>query len=148
MEIKGTRKIAASPETVWNALHDSATLQKCIPGAEEITWQDPNTLFARVNLGIGPIKGTYASTAQVAEQQAPSHMKLVFNRRGASASIEGGATIDLASDAGGTLVTYSATANLGGALAPLDNPLTRPFVDQGLGQFFARLAMSLGTQII
>jgi carbon monoxide dehydrogenase subunit G len=139
MEIKGTRKIAASPETVWNALRDPATLQKCIPGAEEIAWQDANTLFARVNLGIGPIKGTYAGALQVAEQQAPNHLKLVFNRQGASASVNGAATIDLVPDGGGTTVNYNATANLGGALAPLDNPLTRPFVDQGLNQFFAKL---------
>ena len=139
MEIKGTRKIAASPEKVWNALRDPATLQKCIPGAEEIAWQDANTLFAKVNLGIGPIKGTYAGTVQVAEQQEPSHLKLVFNRKGASSSIEGAATIDLVPDAGGTTVNYNATANLGGPLGALDNPLTRPFVDQGLSQFFARL---------
>src|SRR5215470_1856990 len=144
MEIKGSHKFAASPDAVWNALRDPATLQKCIPGAEEISWQDANTLFAKVNVGIGPIKGTYASTAQVAEQQQPSHLKLVFNRKGASASIEGSATIDLAPDGSGTTVNYSATANLGGAIAALDNPLTRPFVDQGLGQFFSKLDQQLG----
>ena len=144
MEIKGSRKFAASPETVWNALHDPATLQKCIPGAEEISWQDANTLFAKVNLGIGPIKGNYAGTAQVAEQQAPSHLKLVFNRKGASASIEGAATIDLVPDGSGTTVNYGATANLGGVLGALDNPLTRPIVDQGLGQFFSKLDQQLG----
>jgi uncharacterized protein len=144
MEIKGSRNFAASPEAVWKALRDPATLQQCIPGAEEVSWQDANTLFARVNLGIGPIKGTYAGTAQVAEATEPSHIKLTFNRRGASASVEGSATIDLAPSGSGTLVNYVANANLGGALGALDNPLTRPFVDQGLNQFFSKLEQHVG----
>lgn len=140
MEIKGTHKFTAAPQTVWNALHDGAVLAKCIPGAEEVAWRGENAVFARVNVGLGPVKGTYAGEAQVTEHTAPTHMQVGINR----ASADGTLTVDLAPDGAGTLLSYSANARLSGALAAADNPLTRPFVDQVINQIFSRLEQQIG----
>jgi uncharacterized protein len=144
MELKGTRTFSAHPQQVWAALHDASILQSCIPGAEEFAWQGDSAVSARVSVGIGPFKGTGTLQAQVTEQVAPTHLKLVMHRQGAHNSADGALVIDLAPDSdAGTIASYSGTAVLGGPIAAIDNPLTRPFIDQALDQFFARLERSL-----
>lgn len=139
MHLQGTRKLSANPQAVWAALHNGSMLQKCMPGAEQVTWQGDTAVSALLNVGIGPFKGQGGITAQVAESAAPSHMKLVFNRKGAHNSAEGSLTVDLAADGAGTQVNYNCDATIGGMAAALDNPLTRPLLDQQLGKFFERL---------
>jgi uncharacterized protein len=142
MELKGTQDFSASPQAVWNALHNADVLKQAMSGAEEVRW-DAGTLYARVNVGIGPVKGTYGAQARETESTPPSHMQLSFNRQGSSNTINGDATIDLAPNGSGTTLTYAVNASLGGPIAALDNPLTRPLVDRGIGQFFAGLAQKV-----
>ena len=139
MQLQGTRKLSANPQAVWAALHNGTVLQNCVPGAEQVTWQGDSAVTALLNVGIGPFKGQGGITAQAAESAAPSHIKLVFNRKGAHNSAEGSLTVDLAPEGTGTLLSYSCNATIGGMAAALDNPLTRPLVDQQLGKFFERL---------
>lgn len=142
MELKGSQDFAASPQAVWDALHNADVLKQAMAGAEEVRW-DGDTLYARVNVGIGPIKGNYAAQAQQVESNPPNHMKLAVNRQGSTNGINGGATIDLAPNGSGTTLTYVVNAALSGPIAALDNPLTRPLVDRGLSQFFASLAQKV-----
>lgn len=142
MELKGSQDFSASPQAVWDALHNADVLKQAMAGAEEVRW-DGNTLVARVNVGIGPVKGTYGAQAQETESSAPSHMKLSFNRQGSNNTVNGDATIDLAPNGSGTTVNYAVNAALGGPIAALDNPLTRPLVDRGISQFFASLAQKV-----
>jgi uncharacterized protein len=142
MELKGSQEFSASPQAVWDALHNADVLKQAIAGAEEVRW-DGNSLVARVNVGIGPVKGTYGAQAQETESSAPSHMKLSFNRQGANNTVTGDAAIDLAPNGSGTTVNYAVNAALGGPIAALDNPLTRPLVDRGISQFFASLAQKV-----
>lgn len=142
MELKGSQEFSASPQAVWNALHNADVLKQAMAGAEEVRWEG-NTLFVRANIGIGPVKGTYGASAQETESTPPSHMKLSFSRQGASTTINGDATIDLAPNGSGTTLTYAVNASLGGPVAALDNPLTRPLVDRGISQFFSSLAQKV-----
>jgi uncharacterized protein len=142
MDLKGTQEFSASPQAVWDALHNSDKLKQAVAGAEEVRW-DGNTLYARANVGLGPVKGTFGAQAQETESNAPSHMKLNVNRQGSTNSVNGVATIDLAPNGSGTTLTYQVNATLGGPIAALDNPLTRPLVDKALSQFFAGLAQKV-----
>jgi carbon monoxide dehydrogenase subunit G len=134
MELKGTHKFAAPPQAVWSALHNEDVLVHCVPGADTVTWQGENAVTVMVS-GIGPLKGPFGGTVQVAESAAPTHMKFDVSRR----QVNGSMTVDLAPDAGGTLLAYTVVANLSGALAAADNPLTRPILDGQVGKFFSCL---------
>ncbi len=134
MELKGTHKFAAPPQAVWDALHNSAVLKSCIPGVEDVQWQGENAIVASVS-GIGPIKGPFSGQVQVVEHTNPSRLTVALNRT----SVSGSVTVNLAPDGDGTLLTYSAVGNLNGALAVLDNPLTRPIIDGQIGNFFTKL---------
>lgn len=133
MDLNGTRKLAAPPQKVWDALHNGATLKACIPGAEEVTWQGDSTIMF---LGSVPvINRSVGIEAQVVEQSAPSHMKVSVNKAGSTGVV----TLDLAADGAGTALTYNASAQLAGPAAMLDNFATRPMIDNALGQFFTKL---------
>jgi uncharacterized protein len=121
MELSGTHRFAAPRQVVWDALHNSAVLQKCIPGAEEVAWQ-----------GESPINGTYGGQLQVLEHTPPGHIKVALKR----SIIDASASVDLTDDGTGTLATYSGTATLGGGLSALDNVLGRQMAQGALGQFF------------
>jgi carbon monoxide dehydrogenase subunit G len=136
MELNGSRKFAAAPQAVWNALHNGTILKNCIPGAEEVAWQGDSAVLYRGSVGAGPINlGAVTVQAQVVEQANPSHMKIAINRSVASGTV----TIDLAPDGNGTVLTYSAQAQLSGPAAAMDNFATRPIVDGVINQIFAKL---------
>ena len=130
MEIKGTHKFAASPQAVWDALHDSTVLQNCMPGGNSAQWQGTDAIAATV--GIGPIKGS--TVAKVTEQTPPSHMKVEARGGGVTASL----TVDLATDGPGTVVNYSAVAE-GSAAASAGLAIAKPAIDSGIGTFFGKL---------
>ena len=136
MEIKGTHKFAAPPQAVWDALHNGEILKNCIPGAESVSWDGNNTIVYRGSVGAGPINlGTVTVDAQVVEQTAPSRLKIAVNKVSATGTV----AIELAGDGAGTLLTYSATAQLSGPAAIADNFAMRPVVDGVIGQVFSKL---------
>ncbi len=143
MELRGTRTYPASPQAVWDALHNPEALKASIPGAQFVNFDGPDKIVFQVEVGIGPVKGSGWGELKVVESSAPSHMKLEINREGAHNSAKGAIVVDLAPDGAGTQLTYSGTAALGGPIAMLDNPLTRPLIDQAVDQTFSRL----GSQI-
>lgn len=144
MELNGTRNLTASPQAVWNVMHNSAALQAAIPGAEEIAWQGDNAVSVRIKVELGPVNRAFSLMAQVVEQSAPSHIKFSTNRQGVSNRVQGDLTVDLAPNGSGTTLTYAGTAKLEGPLAMLDNPLTRPLVQRQIDQFFDNLASKIG----
>jgi carbon monoxide dehydrogenase subunit G len=135
MELNGTHKFSANRQAVWDALHNSAALQHCIPGAEQIAWQ-ANAIAARVNVGIGPLKGTFDGQVSVVENTIPSTVRLALNRSGSRGSVQSEAQITLTDDGAGTLLTYRGTATLTGQLAIVDNFVGKQAADLALGQFF------------
>jgi uncharacterized protein len=130
MEIKGTHKFAASPQAVWNALHDSTILQNCMPAGNSAQWQGTDAIAATV--GIGPIKGS--TVARVTEQTPPSHMKVEASGGGVTASL----TVDLVADGSGTVANYNAVAE-GSAAASAGLAIAKPVIDSGIGNFFGKL---------
>lgn len=140
MEISGTHRFAASRQAVWDALHNGALLTKSIPGAEDVSWQGDSAVAARVNVGVGPISGKFAGQVQVVQQVPPSEIKLAINRT----SVQADATVTLADDGAGTLVTYAANAQLSGPYAVADNPITKQMAHGALAQFFKNFEAQLG----
>jgi carbon monoxide dehydrogenase subunit G len=139
MELSGTHHFAAPRQKVWDALHNGAILQQCIPGAEQVSWQNESAITARVHLGFPPVNGTFGGQVDVLEHTAPSHLKLALRR----SIIDAVANIDLSDDGAGTLATYQGTATLGAGLALLDNIIGRQAAQSAMGQFFKRFEQAL-----
>ncbi len=138
MDITGTQRFNSGPQHVWDALHNSAVMQGCVPGANSVAWESGN-FVVNGTLSIGPINRTGTARIPVSDEQPPRHMKLSIQR----VSVNATATIDLAADGAGTILTYNAHADLSGALAAAAM-VVRPIVDSQFKQFFSCLASKLG----
>jgi len=139
MDINGSHRFAAAPQQVWDALHNAAVLQGCIPGAQQVSWQGDSALSITGGISLGPVNRSGTVPVQVGEQRAPSHLKFTISR----ATVTATATVDLAPDGGGTAVTYNAHADIGGAMGAAA-ALVKPFVEGQLRQFFSCLDSKLG----
>ena len=138
MELSGSQTFSASPQAVWDALHNPTTLQNAA-GLQNVQWGD-NTLTATVNLpNLGPISGGARTvTVSIDENHTPSHLKLSLNR----SIINANGTVDIAPNGDGSTLTYSAVAHVNGPLAAFEG-VAKPMVQSQISQFFAKFAQMI-----
>ena len=137
MELKGRHTLHAPPETVWNALHDTGLLTRCVPGCQSIQWTTENTLEAAIELRAGNARRTYRGEVRIADQQPPSSYRLLFGKPGEPSSVA--ATIELVPGDAGTRLSYHVDAALDGYLARLGGPVVSIIAKRIANRFFKRM---------
>jgi len=140
MDFNGNHELASSRSKVYAAFFDANILAAAIPGCQEATWVDPQTLKLIVDIAIPGIKGTYEARVQVTEQQEPSHLKLSVQQ----AHVQGSASIDLAEAGSKTNLSYKFEAELNGPYKVADNIAGAQIVKALLGQFFKQVEKQIG----
>jgi carbon monoxide dehydrogenase subunit G len=145
MEIKGERIIAATQQTVWNAINDPAILKLCIPGCESIERVDESTLKAVVMAKIGPVKARFTGKVTMADVVAPDSCTLHFEGVGGPAGFaKGQATVALtALAANETQLVYNASAAVGGKLGQIGARLIESAARAISDEFFNHLSKQL-----
>ncbi len=134
MELSGSQNFSASPQAVWDALHNPSVLQSAA-GLQNVQWSD-NSVTATVTLpNLGPISGTRTVTVSVDENSAPSHMKFSLSRSVLTAN----GTVDIAPNGSGSTLTYNAVATVSGPLAAFEG-MAKPMIQGQVNQFFAKFA--------
>lgn len=134
MDISGSHRFNAAPQQVWAALHDSALLQGCVPGAQQITWQGDQAINVVAGIALGPVHQSAGLTVQVTQQEPPRYIRL----EGKTPNVAAWATVDLSPDGTGTLLSYNAHADLSGPLSAVAT-LAKPFAESQLKNVFACL---------
>ncbi len=142
MKLNGTHKFKANSTRVFNAILDPAILQKCIPGCESVTLLDSTRLQVNVTVPLPGLKGAYAVIVNLVQRQDPNLIVLGVKRQGRGGSVDAIANINIADDAGGSLVTYDANAELSGAIA-VAGTVGKPFVNNTLNSVFENLDKAL-----
>ena len=136
--IEGEERIAAPVETVWKALNDPAILKECIPGCESLEKTSENGLSATVVLKIGPIKATFQGEVTLENLNPPNSYTIRGEGKGGIAGFaKGGADVTLKPDGDGTILTYSAKADVGGKIAQLGSRLIASTSKKLAGEFFS-----------
>lgn len=145
MDMTGTRHIAASRETVWAALNDPEILKQCIPGCESLEMETPTDMTARVKLAVGPVKATFNGKVKLSDLDPPNSYRIAGEGSGGVAGhAKGSATVRLADEAGGTLMTYDVKADVGGKLAQLGGRLIDSTAKKLADQFFEKFTAVVG----
>ncbi|MBH0238618.1 SRPBCC family protein [Methylobrevis albus] len=143
MDMTGEYRIPAPRHAVWAALNDPETLKACIPGCESLD-KDGDELKAVVVAKIGPVKAKFAGKVHFENVDAPNGYTIVGEGTGGVAGFaKGGADVALVDDGAGTLLTYTAKAQVGGKLAQLGSRLidssARKMADDFFGAFSAKV---------
>jgi carbon monoxide dehydrogenase subunit G len=148
MQMTDSRQIPAPRDKVWAALNDPMILRACIPGCESLEMTSPTEMTAKVTLKVGPVKATFGGKVTLSEIDAPNSYRIAGEGSGGVAGFaKGGAAVRLESDgADGTILHYSADAQIGGKLAQLGSRLIDATAQKLAGDFFTAFAATLAPQ--
>ena len=144
MEFKGSYIISASAQRVWDAINDPAILKVCIPGCEQIEKTSPTDFVATAKLKIGPVSATFKGKVTLSDLDPPHRCRLSGEGQGGVAGFaKGGADVTLTPQGDSTVLSYSATASVGGKLAQIGQRLIDGAAKQIADDFFKRFAAAL-----
>ena len=120
MTMSGEYQLAVPRETVWEKLNDAETLKACIPGCEQLDKLSDTEMQAVAVVKIGPVKAKFKGKVTLSDLDPPNGYKISGQGDGGIAGFAtGGAAVKLAPKDGGTLLTYTVEAQIGGKLAQL-----------------------------
>jgi len=144
MEFKGRYLIPARAEIVWAALNDPEILRQCVPGCEQMEKTDPTHFNAAATIKIGPVKATFRAKMELADLDPPRRCTLKGEGQGGVAGFaRGEAEVLLEPEEGGTLLSYSAQATIGGKLAQIGQRLIDGAAKQIADDFFTRFVAAV-----
>ncbi|MBE1298079.1 SRPBCC family protein [Phycobacter azelaicus] len=137
MELSDEIFINAPRDEVYAALNDPEVLQKAIPGCEELIKHSDTELEAKVVLKIGPVKAKFSGQVTLSPDAPPERFSLEGQGNGGAAGFaKGGAEVVLTEQDGGTLLSYTAKADIGGKLAQLGSRLIQSTAKKLAAKFF------------
>jgi hypothetical protein len=137
MELNGTRTIAAPRAVVWAHLNNPETLKACIPGCEDLTGSPEAGFEATVKQRVGPVSATFRGVVQLSDVVAPESYRISGEGKGGVAGFaKGGADVRLTEVPGGTELTYTVDATIGGKLAQLGSRIIDGFARKMADKFF------------
>ena len=146
MQFGGRYSIPAPPEAVWAALNDCETLKGSIPGCETLDKTGPTTFAGSVRLKIGPMSATFKGKVEMADLDPPRRCLLRGEGQGGVAGFaRGESEVLLTPEDGGTMLSYTAKATVGGKLAQVGQRLLDSAARQLADEFFAKFAQRVAT---
>jgi carbon monoxide dehydrogenase subunit G len=140
MKITGAVSLSATPDQVWQAIHDPSVLARTLPGCESLTEDGANAYKMRVTMGVAAVRGAYDGTVRLEDIAAPKSLRLKASGAGSPGTVE--ADVDVALELcedGGTRVTYNADAEVGGPIGGVGQRMLSGVTKKMAGQFFAAL---------
>jgi uncharacterized protein len=144
MNMSGEYQIAASRETVWAKLNDVEVLKACIPGCELLEKLSDTEFQAVAVNRIGPVKAKFKGKVRLSDLDPPNGYKISGQGDGGVAGFaKGGASVALMPKDGGTLLTYSVEAQIGGKLAQLGQRLVNGVAKKMADEFFQKFAAAV-----
>jgi len=145
MEILGSQIIPASQQAVWDGLNSPDVLKKCLPGCESVELVSPDVFKVIITAAIGPLKAKFNGTLNVTEANAPHSCVLIFEGQGGAVGFgKGSSSVTLKPVEGGTELTYSAQAHVGGKLAQIGSRLIDSVAKKMSDDFFKAFNKELG----
>jgi carbon monoxide dehydrogenase subunit G len=144
MTVSGEYQLAVPPQTVWERLNDPATLKACIPGCEQLDKTSDTEFQAVATTKVGPVKARFKGKVTLSDLDPPNGYKISGQGDGGVAGFaKGGATVKLVPKDGGTLLTYTVEAQIGGKLAQLGQRLINGAAKKVADDFFENFAAAV-----
>jgi uncharacterized protein len=141
MDMTGERRIAASRETVWQALNDPTVLKASIPGCESLERLSDTDMKATASVKIGPINARFNGAVHLSDVDPPNGYTIGGEGQGGVAGFaKGGAKVRLEPDGVATLLQYEVHAQVGGRIAQLGARLIDATAKQMADSFFDRFS--------
>jgi carbon monoxide dehydrogenase subunit G len=145
MELTGETLIPASRQRVWEALNDPEILRQSITGCEAIEKLSDTELTAKVTAKVGPVKATFTGQVTLSDIDPPNGYRISGEGKGGVAGFaKGGANVSLTEVEGGTMLSYSVDAQVGGKLAQIGSRLIDATAKSYAKDFFEKFSSIVG----
>lgn len=145
MEFSGEYCIPARQQQVWDALNDPAVLQSCIAGCKQLEKISGNEFTAVVAAKVGPVSATFRGNVVLSDLDPPHGYTLTGQGQGGAAGFaKMSSRVALKEDHNDTVLTYTASAEIGGKLASVGSRLVQTVAKKNADDFFSAFARQLG----
>ena len=148
MKLSILHRFAATPEQVYFALTDPATLQSCIDGCEKMVKTSDESYDVQLKVGIAGMKGNYAGQVRISAQQPPESLTLEISGKGGAGFVKATTQLRLARQGGETELSGSADATVGGLIAAVGSRLIEAVAKKMMGEFFAKIAVQIKARAV
>lgn len=139
MQMSDTREIAAPSDIVWRAILDAEVLRPCIPGCESLSGSVEEGYQAVVKQKVGPVSATFTGVVQLSDIVEGRSLRISGEGKGGVAGFaKGGADLVLEPTEGGTRLSYTVDASVGGKIAQLGSRIIDGFARKLADEFFTR----------
>ena len=139
MKLTDTREIKADPKVVWDAILNPDVLKECIPGCESLTGSVADGYEAVVKQKVGPVSATFTGVVQLSDIVEGRSLRISGEGKGGVAGFaKGGADLVLEPTEGGTRLSYTVDASVGGKIAQLGSRIIDGFARKLADEFFTR----------
>ena len=139
MDFAGEYTIPSTKQKVWDALNDPEVLKQCIDGCEELKKESDSEFSARVTAKVGPVRAKFSGKVTLSDIDPPNGYKISGEGQGGVAGFaKGGALVKLEDSDGGTKLTYTAEAEVGGKLASVGSRLVEGVAKKTADDFFGK----------
>lgn len=143
MQIDSSHVVAAPIDAVWNLLMDATAIAGCLPGCQELRALGDDRYEAEIVISLAAVTGRYAATVTIDQRQPPTSYRLAVEGTGRPGFVKGQALVTLATREEGTIVTVTASAEVGGLIARVGQRLLDGVARTMMQRFFACLAARL-----
>lgn len=144
LELKGEQVFALARPELWRLLNDPAVLKQAIPGCQSVERIAEDRYRMGMKLQVANVSGEYTGEVEIRERSEPAHYVLVVGGEGSIGFMKGQAAFDLEERAaGGTLLRYAGTAEVGGVVAGVGQRVLLGVARYLAGRFFKSLDQSI-----
>ncbi|MDP2405713.1 MAG: carbon monoxide dehydrogenase subunit G [Hydrogenophaga sp.] len=146
MEFSGEYRLPVAQQRVWEALNDPAVLQASIAGCQQLDKLSDTEFSAVVTTKVGPISATFRGAVELSDLDPPRGYTLTGHGQGGAAGFARmTARVSLAplDEGTGTLLRYTAEAEIGGKLASVGSRLVQTVAKKNADDFFGAFARQL-----
>jgi len=123
MKLSGSYQIKLEKQKVWEALNNPEILKKSIPGCEEFKKNSETEFTAKATNKIGPFNASFTGDIEIKDLNPPNSYKILGSGNSPVGFANGEALVKLEDLDGGTKLTYSVEANVGGKIAQVGSRL-------------------------
>lgn len=136
MKIEGNYPFVGPSKQVWDLLTDPQALQHCTPGCKQLQPVGNDEYEATLEIGVGPVKGTYRGKIRMTDKEEPRRYRLLVEGSAPVGFVKGEGVLTLEERQGETAVTVSGNVQVGGLIAGVGQRLIEGVAKQLMGQFF------------
>ena len=148
MKLSGSYQIKLEKQKVWEALNDPEILKKSIPGCEEFTKNSDTKFTATATNKIGPFNASFTGDIELKEIDAPNSYVIEGSGNSPVGFASGSAKVSLEDSDGGTKLSYTVEANVGGKIAQVGSRLIDMTAKKMSDIFFGKFSKLIASENI